>query len=164
MSHNDPEFRARLRRVLDQARELAAKRVDGEGFPVERDAFNADIDWLEERDAYNADSEIESLGEPALSNVLREADRLTSGDRRAAYDHPLVDFTCTASIIDALLARTNYSPGEGLDPRFVPLFMIGVKLSRLAGNIEHRDSLVDIAGYARTLEMVQERLADVQNI
>jgi len=38
--------------------------------------------------------------------------------------------------------------------------MIAVKLSRLSGNLTHRDSLIDIAGYARTIEMtLHERAA-----
>lgn len=78
-------------------------------------------------------------------NILQEADRLTGGDRGADYGHPLDDYTRTAAIWSAIL-------GVDVTPEQAQLCMIGVKISREC-NKHKRDNLVDIAGYARTLEM-----------
>lgn len=91
-------------------------------------------------------------------NLLTIANELTSGDRRAAYDHPSVDFQCTADLWKALLTRAGYgTETDELPAEMVPVMMAAMKLSRLAGNLNHKDSAIDIAGYMRTLEMVWER-------
>lgn len=90
-------------------------------------------------------------------NLLLKANELTSGDRRAAYDHPYVDFSCTADLWSAILRRAGLlKEGKQLEPEMVPVMMAALKISRLAGNLNHEDSAVDIAGYMRTLEMVWE--------
>lgn len=87
-------------------------------------------------------------GKPKTENVLQEADRIVGGDRGEDYGHPFHDFSRTAAMATALL-------GQEIRPDQVPLLMIAVKLSRQA-NRPKRDNLVDIAGYARTAEMVAE--------
>lgn len=84
-----------------------------------------------------------------MANVLEEALAAVGGDRRD-YGHPHDDFTrvCKAS------AAMNL---EGDNPLHHALYMILVKMSRLITTPDHRDSLVDIAGYARTYEMCLER-------
>lgn len=84
-----------------------------------------------------------------VETVLEEAARITSIDRQGSYGHPLEDFGRTAQIWSAIL-------GQFITAEQVALCMIGVKLSRLVQSPGHRDSLVDIAGYARTYEMVRE--------
>jgi len=81
-------------------------------------------------------------------NILEEADQLTSEDRNKEYGHPADDFARTAKMWSAIL-------GVEVTPQQVPLCMICVKISRYVHKPK-RDSLVDIAGYARTVEMVQE--------
>ena len=88
--------------------------------------------------------------------VLEEAQRLVGGERNRVYDHPLADFTKTAKIMSAVLDK-DLKPGHEVRPDQIPLLMIGVKLSRLVATPDHRDSLTDICGYARTLEMVWEK-------
>lgn len=87
---------------------------------------------------------------PATGTVLEEAASLVDGDRGANYGHPADDFGRTAQIVTAIL---------GVEVRVdqVPLIMMAVKLSRHT-NKPQRDNLVDIAGYARTAEMVAERI------
>jgi nucleoside 2-deoxyribosyltransferase len=82
-------------------------------------------------------------------NILEEANRIVGGDRGEDYGHPAEDFGRTAKIVSAIL---------GIDVRTdqIPLLMIAVKLSRHT-NKPQRDNLTDIAGYARTAEMVAER-------
>jgi hypothetical protein len=64
------------------------------------------------------------------------------------YGHPRADFERTAKIWEAITGRA-FTAME------VALCMIGVKISRQV-NSEKRDNIVDIAGYARTAEMVME--------
>jgi hypothetical protein len=86
----------------------------------------------------------------AGESILNEAERLVSGDRGDDYGHPRDDFAKTAGAWQALF-------GWECTPAQVALAMIVVKLSRLQVTPQKRDSIVDIAGYARTYEMVLER-------
>lgn len=79
-------------------------------------------------------------------NILEEANELVNGARQASYGHPLDDFTRTAKIWSAIL-------GCEVSPEQVGLCMVAVKISRQC-NRPKRDNLVDMAGYAATIEMV----------
>jgi hypothetical protein len=81
-------------------------------------------------------------------SVLLEAQRLVHGDRGADYGHPLDDFSRTAKLWSAIL-------GQDVTPEQVGLCMCAVKLSRQC-NKPKRDNLVDLAGYAETVNMVIE--------
>lgn len=87
---------------------------------------------------------------PADENVLEEAGRIVGGDRGDDYGHPGDDFARTAGAWSALFGW-DVTPGQ------VALAMVVVKLSRLQETPDKRDSIVDIAGYARTYEMVRAR-------
>ena len=87
-------------------------------------------------------------------SILDEAKELIYGARQAAYGHPFKDFSRTALIWQAIL-QDKLKEGAILDPEDVGLCLIGVKISREV-NAHKRDSLVDIAGYAGTIEMVHE--------
>lgn len=90
-------------------------------------------------------------------NILHEADKLTSGERRQAYGHPLDDYSCTADLFTALLHRAGkLKEHEKIEPALAALLMIAVKMSRLSGQPDHRDSIIDIAGYARCIELIHE--------
>jgi hypothetical protein len=82
-------------------------------------------------------------------NVLEEANTLTTTDRQDDYGHPADDFARTATMWSAIT-------GHNIMTEHVPLMMIALKISREC-NKHKRDNLVDIAGYARTLELVYER-------
>lgn len=86
------------------------------------------------------------VGEPKES-ILQEAENLIHGDRRGDYGHPLDDFTRTAKMWAAILGLTTVTPEE------VGLCMIALKISREC-NKPKRDNLVDVCGYAGTIEMV----------
>ncbi len=88
--------------------------------------------------------------EPPSESALLEAERLVNGARQSTYGHPFDDFSRTASIWRGIL-------GIEVTPEQVALCMIGVKMSRLCTSPAHRDSYVDIAGYAGTYEKVAER-------
>lgn len=87
---------------------------------------------------------------PSDETILEQAARLVDGDRGAAYGHPAEDFERTAGMWRALF-------GWETDARRVALAMICVKLSRLIQSPDHRDSVTDTAGYARTYEAVLAR-------
>lgn len=83
--------------------------------------------------------------------VLEKAASLVDGERGDTYGHPADDFSRVTKAARAL----------GIDPTNGPLdhalYMIVVKLARLVTTPGHYDSVVDIAGYARTYEKVCER-------
>ena len=82
-------------------------------------------------------------------SALLKANDLIHGARNKDYGHPLDDFTKTAKIWSAVL-------GVPVTAEQVALCMIGVKMSRLCNTPGHEDSVIDIAGYAGTYEMVRE--------
>lgn len=91
-------------------------------------------------------------------NILEEANSLVHGARQGDYGHPLDDFSRTAKMWSAIL-------GHEVTPEQVGLCMCAVKLSRQV-NKPKRDNLVDLAGYAATVDMVLEeknkRATDVE--
>ena len=86
---------------------------------------------------------------PIPENVLQEAMRITSGDRDGDYGHPAEHWSRTVGAINA-----NY--GTHFKPRDWGMFMIFDKIAR-EQNRPKRDNLVDIVGYARCIEKVDER-------
>ena len=79
--------------------------------------------------------------------VLDSAYTLVHGDRGRTYDHPSVDFTRTAALVSAYL-------GVPITAEQIGIIQVLVKVSRLAATPGHRDSLVDIAGYAECVGML----------
>lgn len=82
-------------------------------------------------------------------SVCQEADRLVSVDRQADYGHPYWDFQKTAAMWSTIF-------GVAIEPEQVGLAMICVKISRELNKHKH-DNLVDICGYAKTIELVNEK-------
>lgn len=86
-------------------------------------------------------------------DVLKEASKIVEGSRKAAYGHPVDNHERTAELWNAYLL------GKDGDYRFtaqdVCIMNILQKVSRLAHSV-HRDSLVDICGYARNIEIIEE--------
>jgi len=89
--------------------------------------------------------------------LLTEALQITSHDRNSAYGNPEDNFQniadrwnlfLKARFGQQLLSQTSFE----LTPEDVGLMMIDMKLARLSTNPSHRDSLVDIAGYAACAE------------
>lgn len=91
---------------------------------------------------------------PVSETICQEADRIVSSDRQDSYGHPASDFSRTALMWTGLF-RDKLKVGAEFVPSDIPLAMICVKLSRLA-NTYKRDSVVDIAGYAKTADMCHE--------
>lgn len=94
-----------------------------------------------------------------MSTILTDAAKVVDGDRQSDYGHPIVNHTCTSEFWSSYLRR-RYGIDITLDPIDVCAMNRLQKESRLANTPSHRDSLVDIAGYARNQEMVNEVLEE----
>lgn len=88
------------------------------------------------------------LKEMSKENILEEANRITSVDRRKEYGDVKQSFATIARLWSTVL-------GFPVTPMQVSLCMIQLKIARQM-NGHKRDSLVDIAGYARTAEMIAD--------
>lgn len=91
---------------------------------------------------------------PERESVLQEAQRIVHGDRGVDYGHPSVDFGRTAGMLTALFAH-KLREGARFEATDVGLIQICVKLSREV-NRHKRDTLVDIGGYAETVQMIHD--------
>lgn len=88
------------------------------------------------------------------TTVLDEAAQATSQDRNTDYGHPRDNLENTARLWSAYLSRSMRAEVT-IEPRDVCNMMVLVKVSRDA-NAPKRDNLVDIAGWARCAEMLEE--------
>jgi hypothetical protein len=83
------------------------------------------------------------------SHLLQEAEKIITVDRNKSYGEPDEDFQRIAAIASAMGFRVT--EGDAIRPLSgsdVARFMIALKLSRLSWMPEHRDSWLDLAGYA----------------
>lgn len=79
------------------------------------------------------------------ASACDEGKQLITGDRNNAYGPPTQDFMRTAAMASAFGFQVN---GKQLDSHHVAIFMILLKMSRLAWTPTKRDSWVDTIGYA----------------
>ena len=113
----------------------------------ERETIEVDIpretiaSWLEEQDRIDR----EQSGE----TVLHEAERIIYGDREMTYGHPSKNLWTIAKFWGEYL-------GTQLSAKDVCVMMILLKTARLRNNQNHRDSVVDICGYAALMERCDE--------
>ena len=80
-------------------------------------------------------------------SVLQEADEVINGERQQDYGSQLQSFTRIAKLWSAVL-------GIEVTAEQVALCMAGLKIARAMQGY-HRDSLVDLAGYAGCIELMQ---------
>lgn len=91
--------------------------------------------------------------------MLIEANTLINGQREKDYGTKLQNFSQIAMLWQGTLA-TKLAPGQAITPEDVALCMIQVKIARLAKSPDHADSLLDVAGYAGCMSLLQgERAA-----
>jgi len=81
-----------------------------------------------------------------MNAILEQAAGIIA-ERRATYGDPATSMATVA-------ARWSVTLGRHVTPAEVMLCMIDLKLARLAHDPTHRDSLVDIIGYAALLPEV----------
>lgn len=91
------------------------------------------------------DVDAPEFSESPRGDVLDEAKQLITGDRNNAYGPPTQDFQRTADMASAFGFQVN---GQPLASHHVAIFMVLLKMSRLAWTPTKRDSWVDTAGYA----------------
>lgn len=85
-------------------------------------------------------------------SICEEADKIVTNDRQASYGTPAENFRITADMLNA--AGFCFRGGK-LKAEDVGLMMILVKAARQS--FKHkRDSLVDICGYAKCIDMILE--------
>lgn len=97
------------------------------------------------------------MTEKKFDNILAEALDITNGDRQKYYGHPADNHGNTAALWSAYLNRKyGLFPPIGLSARDVCMMMVLLKVSRDA-NSTKRDNLVDIAGYVRNAEQIEQR-------
>lgn len=91
---------------------------------------------------------------PVRKTVLDEAVAAVNGSRADNYGDQLTNFTNIADRMTITLREKLIAP---ITPQEVALLMMDVKIARLAKTGgQHKDSIVDIAGYALCLEKVNE--------
>lgn len=86
-------------------------------------------------------------------NVLEEAQEIIYGDREKTYGKPSRNLDCIAKMWTAYLESIGVRELENKD---VAVMMVLLKAARLANDPDHRDSLVDICGYAALVERCDE--------
>lgn len=89
--------------------------------------------------------DVPDMHESPRSSALTEAHQLITGDRNNAYGPPTQDFQRTAAMASGFGFQFN---GKPIESHHVAIFMILLKMSRLAWTPAKRDSWVDTAGYA----------------
>ncbi len=87
-------------------------------------------------------------------SCLEEAQKIVYGRGEKEYGHPLKNFAHTARLLNAHFYDKLKHP---FTPQDVAYILILVKLSR-QNNMEKRDNIVDIAGYAETAQRVIDRM------
>lgn len=78
-------------------------------------------------------------------SVLDEAKEIIYGDREKTYGRPSKNLEVIANFWGEYL-------GTKLEAKDVAVMMILLKVARLRNDISHKDSVVDICGYAALIE------------
>lgn len=91
----------------------------------------------------------------ATVNVLEQAQDIIYGDREKTYGHPAKNLNCIADMWNSYL-HSRFGEETLLNAKDVAIMMVLLKASRLANDQKHRDSLVDICGYAALVERCDE--------
>ena len=86
-------------------------------------------------------------------SVLEEAHKIIYGDREKTYGKPSKNLDTIAKMWSAYLTAVGE---RDLNPKDVATMMVLLKAARLANDQTHRDSVVDICGYAALIERCDE--------
>jgi hypothetical protein len=97
---------------------------------------------------YKTETEIKNLTMEKEKTVLQEANDVIYGDRQADYGSATENFSNIAKGWEILL-KTKVTPEQ------VGLCMIWLKMARQM-NVNKRDNIVDIAGYAGCMEKLNK--------
>lgn len=86
-------------------------------------------------------------------SVLEEAQEIIYGDREQTYGKPSKNLDCIAQMWNAYMYSLG---GRDITAKDVACMMVLLKTARLANRTDHRDSVVDICGYAALIERCDE--------
>jgi hypothetical protein len=86
-------------------------------------------------------------------SVLKEANKIIYGDREQTYGKPSKNLDTIAKMWNAYIGAVDK---RDLNSKDVACLMILLKTARLANQPDHRDSIVDICGYAALIERCDE--------
>ncbi len=92
---------------------------------------------------------------PVQKSLLIRADSLINGQRQQDYGDKLENFAQIAMGFQMVLAR-KLAYRQEITPEDVALCMMQVKIARLTKSPEHKDSILDVAGYAGCYDKIQE--------
>lgn len=90
---------------------------------------------------------------PPPPSILQQADAIAGQDRSRDYGHPYENHRRIAVFWSEQIAPKLKEP---LTPSEVALMMVGLKLARLINSPSHQDSCIDIAGYIKCWDMIQQ--------
>lgn len=93
--------------------------------------------------------------QPQAKSLLHRAHDTIHGERQQDYGDKLTNFAQTAMIWNGILAHKLQDTAT-ITPEDVALLMMGLKMARLAKNPDHFDSILDIAGYAGCMSILQD--------
>jgi len=97
-------------------------------------------------------------------NILKEANDIIYGDREKTYGHPSKNLRAIAEMWTAyLVASRAITTENNIGAKDVAAMMVLLKTARLANDPDHRDSLVDICGYAALIERCNEERTGEQD-
>lgn len=114
--------------------------------------------WLKEEasvvnKAYQQPAEPNPIAPNVPRSVLDEANTIIYGDREKTYGNPSKNLDCIAQMWNSYLESVGDRPLTNKD---VAVMMVLLKAARLANDPKHRDSVVDICGYAALVERCYE--------
>lgn len=92
------------------------------------------------------------------TTILQTAANIVDGDREQTYGTPDKNLRTIAAFWTTLLHSRGTLPGHtSITVDDVCMMMMLLKVARLAHDPHHKDSLVDVCGYARLMERCQEQ-------
>ena len=89
------------------------------------------------------------------NSILTEAHNIIYGDREKTYGTPDLNLKRIAKIWEVIF-------GHSVTIEQVCHAMIGVKLARAVNSPDHRDTLVDLCGYAALIDRCHEAVPELK--
>lgn len=92
--------------------------------------------------------ELNAIVNKGPESVLQEAERIINGERAKDYGDSIYNDFKTIGELWSVVLNTRHGTSVVVSSDDVAMMMLLLKVSRSIKNTTHRDSLVDIAGYA----------------
>lgn len=95
----------------------------------------------------------------SAASILSQAAHIVDNDREQTYGDPGRNLRTIANLWDSWLLARGWS-GPGLTTDDVAILMVLLKVARLANRPTHHDSQVDVCGYMRLMQRIQQSNCD----